>query len=64
MPQLIGLLIVLYLIYLAIKYIVIPGLAIASGVAIAALAAGLLWGLFCSFRNFIIAVRNNMHRSN
>lgn len=62
MPQLFGLLIVLYLIYLAIKYIVIPGLAIASGIAIAALVAGLLWGLFCSFRNFILAIRNNVRR--
>lgn len=60
MPQLIVGIIVIYLVYLFIKYVVLPGVAILVAIALLIAAAGGLWGLLCSLKNFIVAIRNNV----
>ena len=60
MPQLIVGIIVIYLAYLFIKYVVLPGLAVLVAIALLIAAAGALWGLLCSLKNFIAAIRHNV----
>ena len=60
MPQLIVGIIVIYLAYLFIKYVVLPGLAVLVAIALLIAAAGGLWGLLCSLKNFIVAIRHNV----
>lgn len=60
MPQLIVGIIVIYLVYLFIKYVVLPGLAVLVAIVLLIAAAGALWGLLCSLKNFIVAIRHNV----
>ena len=60
MPQLIVGIIIIYLVYLFIKYVVLPGLAVLVAIVLLIAAAGALWGLLCSLKNFIVAIRHNV----
>ena len=56
MPQLIGALFVLYLLYLLVVYIILPGVGIILAIGLATLgcvaAAGLLSGIGVGLKNF------------
>lgn len=60
MPQLIGALLVLYLLYLLVVYVILPGIGIILAIGLAVLgcvaAAGLVSGIGVGLRNFTTVV--------
>ena len=55
-----GVVIIIVLAYLFIVYVLLPGIAIAIVLSLVVLALGALWGLLCSLKNFIVAMKHNI----
>jgi len=61
-PQIIGILIALYLLYLLIVYVVIPAIGVLAAVAAVFAAVGAVYGVGLSCYNFVCACRDNLFK--